>query len=198
MTRLRVVSLGVALALAATALAAVLLARGGKEASSSAGTGTQVSGPQGGAAQDPLTPRAGTDVHLGRFTLRSGRVVRLRTTETEGGHTCLVEADAEGEGSACFRGGLFGTHRASFTISSNGGPRRFSELRLVGVAAPEVATVVVETTSGERNVLELNERNAFLFESTAAELGRDAVPSALVLYGRNGRLVERIEIPHLR
>lgn len=157
-------------------------------------SGNPLDGPEPG-----LQVRAGSRAEVGEFELRSGRKLRLQTADTIDGNSCVINLDpGSGQSSICLEGGLFERRRAAFFVNSNGGPERFSELYLGGVAVPGIGVVALVKTDGGSVELPLNGSRAFLYESTTAELERDVLPTALRLYGRSGRLVETITIPGLR
>lgn len=141
-----------------------------------------------------------TESEVGTFGLGPGRTLDVMTAKTIDGKSCLVHEDpVRGSGMMCLEGGLFSLNRAAFSISSDGGPERFSELMLTGIAAPEITRVVVAKTNGKGEEVALNGEGAFVFQSTPDELKQDIVPAGLRLYGgRSGRLVEWIRIPNLR
>ena len=150
-------------------------------------------------AERRLNVKEGTRKAVGQFTLRGGKTLRLDTADTTDGKSCLIDDVSDvSAGSACLENGLFALRKAAFVVNSNGGPDRFNELQLVGVAAPGIGAVSVSKTDGTSVELRLTRDGAFLFESTPAELEQDILPSALQLLGRNGKLVERIAIPSLR
>jgi hypothetical protein len=149
----------------------------------------------GGGAPDPLAVRPGSRRELGRFVLRGGRTLRLEAAETLAGKSCLLEVDVSGTATSCLDGGLFALHRAAFGVSSEGGPDRFTALRLAGVAAPEIASITLVRTDGSSVELGLSRRQAFVYEAAEAELAAGVLPAALVLEARSGRVVEEIAIP---
>lgn len=143
--------------------------------------------------------RPDTRRSLGKFELRSGRTLRLYTVETTRGEACLVDADERsGAGSTCLENGLFGARRVAFVVNSNGGPTRFSELQVVGVAHPSVHSIRLARTDGSAVDVGLNGDRVFVYDSTAEELGHDVLPSSLELYGRSGKLIESVVIPSRR
>lgn len=154
-------------------------------------------------APKALPGEAGKDVKpgsrkaLGTLALPSGRRLSLRTIETTDGETCLVDVEEPSlvAGSTCHKGGLFAHSRVVFSINLEGGPSRLAGVTLLGVAHPAVASVSLRTSDGEATTLELNEHGAFAYEAPAHALARDVVPAELVARGRNGRVLETIEIP---
>lgn len=143
--------------------------------------------------------KPGTTKDIGRFVLRGGRELRLRTYETADGMSCLEDREGtSGPGATCAEGGLLRGRRAVYSITFDGGPARFARLYLLGLAAPGIGSVAVQMTDGSVVRAALSPERAFVVESSAAELAQDVVPSALLLYGLSGRLVERIEIPTQR
>ena len=199
----------VAVAATTIGIAAVLVAvsvRWGRTdestASSAQKSGSQVSQPSVADDDDPLARlEHSLDVaqetweDVGAFGLRGGRKVRLHTADAAHGKSCLIESEASEASSMCLDRSLFGLHRAAFMIGSNGGPDRFSDLHLSGVAAPAVGGVTLVLTDGSSSELALTDDRAFLFESKASELARGVGPAALRLFGQNGRLLETIPIP---
>jgi hypothetical protein len=149
-------------------------------------------GTQGGRPQF----KQGTRRLVGLFKVAKGRTIRVSTGETTDGQGCLIEEE-EGAGlaSSCLEGGLFSTRRAELMISSMGGPERFSELRVVGVVAPSVGGAFLDKSDGTSVALALNDQRAFVYESSAAELESGVVPSGLRLTGRNGRVIETVDLP---
>jgi hypothetical protein len=133
---------------------------------------------------------------LGEFELGGGRRVRLMTVDTLDGKSCLLDDDSSsGTGATCLEHGLFARRRVAFLVSFEGGPDRFSELRVAGVAAPGVRTVSVVKTDGSSIEVKLTRERAFLFESPAADLAARIYPTALRLYGASERLMETVTFP---
>ena len=209
-TRLAAIGIGLAGAALVTALMLAL----GSGADESAGSATSspanavpaaASGDRSGSEsaleriQARIGAKPGSMRRVGTFGLGRGRTLRLYTAQAADGASCLIdEADGLGAGSTCLESGLFHSRRAAFSVNSNGGPERFGELQVVGMVAPEIGSLTVVLTDGSVTEAALNEHRAFLYESTVSDLARDALPAALRLYGRNGRLVETISIPALR
>lgn len=159
-------------------------------------TAVSSTGSHGTAA---LRVKAATRKAVGQFRLRGGGTLRLETADTEGGHGCLVDVEVgAASGSSCFEGGLFAQQKVAFSVNFDGGPDRFRTLYVLGIAAPGVAAVTLSKSDGTSARLELNGARAFLYESSAAELARNVLPSGLEAFGPSGRLVERIAIPSLR
>ena len=143
-----------------------------------------------------LSLEAGTKRTLGEFELGAGRRVRLMTADTLDGKSCLFDDDSiSGIGATCLEHGLFARRRVAFLVSFEGGPDRFSELRVVGVAASGVRSVSLVNTDGSSIELKLTRERAFLFESPAADLEARTYPTALRLYGASGKLVETVTFP---
>lgn len=134
---------------------------------------------------------------VGEFALRGGRTLRLHTAATRDGLWCLIDVEepSGGASSSCHPGTPFSGSKAIWVINMDGGPRRFADLYLLGVAAPAITVVALTKTDGTTVDAEPNADGVFFFESSPTELERDALPSALRLYGRNGKLVETITIP---
>jgi hypothetical protein len=139
--------------------------------------------------------KAGSKRLVGSFELRKGQAVRVSTVDTVDGAGCLIEEDGEGESSSCLEGGLFTSRRAELVVSSIGGPERFDELHLTGVAAPDVRTVQLVKTDGAVVDLPLTPQRGFVFESPVGDLDADVYPTALRLLGANGRLIETVAFP---
>jgi hypothetical protein len=141
-----------------------------------------------------MTP--GTKRLLGVFELADGRSVRVSTAGAASGKACVIEEDGKGGPSAgCQENGLFGARRVAFSVHSDGGPGELDELYVVGVAAPDVRAVELVETDGRAVRLELSKGQAFLFQSTAANLAARVYPTALRLYGPSGRLLETVTFP---
>ena len=140
--------------------------------------------------------KAGSKKSLGEVQLSDGRRVRLFSADTDDSKSCLIEDDPEtGPGAGCLEGGLFHARKAAFSVNAQGGPDRFDELYLVGVAAPSVRSVAVVKTDGDSVALELNAERAFVFESPTADLEARVYPVGLRLFGPNGKLVETVTFP---
>jgi hypothetical protein len=143
-----------------------------------------------------LSLDTGTTRTLGEFELGGGRRVRLMTADTLDGKSCLFDDDSiSGIGATCLERGLFTRRRVAFLVSFEGGPERFSELHVAGVAAPSIRGVSLLKTDGTVVELRLNAGRAFLFESPAADLEARTYPTALRLYGASGKLVETVTFP---
>lgn len=201
------VGIGVALAIGGLALA-IGERRDGNDpgAEAVASTAASVSAPaaKGSHAsaferlEERIGAKPGSSRRIGEFVLSGGRALRLYAVEGEKGALCLIDEIEEfGLGSTCVEPG-FRTRRAAFSINSNGGPGRFGEMHLVGVAAPGIASMEIVLSDGSVAPVALNSQQAFVHESTAPELERDALPAALRLFGSSGRLVDTITIPALR
>jgi hypothetical protein len=153
----------------------------------------------GDAVPSAVRERTGTRRELGRVTLRSGEVVRIRSFETVDGMSCLEDVRGDsGPGSSCVHGSLLGGRSAFYSISSDGGPARFSSMVVVGLVAPRVASVALEKTDGSVTAGTLSRDRAFAIELSPAELAADVLPAALLLFGKNGQQVERQAIPSPR
>jgi hypothetical protein len=139
--------------------------------------------------------KADTKRVLGSFELRKGRTSRVSTADTVDGLGCLIEEDNGGEMSSCLEGGLFSARKAELVVSSQGGPDRFSELHVVGIAAPSIRGVWMVKTDGTTVQLPLNAQRAFVFESSAEDLDAKVYPTSLRLHGQSGRLVETVDFP---
>ena len=145
-----------------------------------------------------IDAKPGSRRPLGEFTLAGGRSLRLYSVETRNGKSCLVDEDpGVGQSAGCLEGGLFGLRRAAFSVNTDGGPDRFDELYLIGVAAPGIRGVDVVETDGSHRSLELNSEHAFLFQSSPSDLAAGVYPKGLRLYSAAGRLVETITLPPL-
>jgi len=146
-----------------------------------------------------LQVEEGTRNAVGEFGLGGGRTIRLHTADTTDGKSCLIEEGPRiGWGSTCLENGLFGQRKLVFFVNSDGGPERFTELYVGGVAAPGIAAVSISKNDGSTEELLLTSERAFLFESTASDLERDVLPSGLRAFGRNGKLVQFVRFPSLR
>lgn len=149
-----------------------------------------------GALQPAVRERLGTRKALGRVTLRSGDVVRIRSFETVDGMSCLEDVRGDsGPGASCVHGSLLGARRAFYSISSDGGPARFSSLVVVGVVASRVESLALELTDGSVVSGTLSRNQAFAIEVMPTELAAGVLPAALLLFGKGGELVERQPIP---
>jgi len=147
-----------------------------------------------------LSVEPGTRRGLGRFPLRGGRTLQVRTVRTTDGMSCLVNVEEPSlvGGSSCHEGSLFSPYRVLFVVNSDGGPGRFTDEYLIGIAAPEVALVALERTDGSVDETRPNAHGAFVIQSSPRDLERDALPAALRAYARDGSLVEAHEIPSPR
>jgi hypothetical protein len=148
-----------------------------------------------GASGQSHQLKAETKRQRGIFGLGSGRDVRISTAETVDGKACLIEEDGIGEAGSCMEGGLFALRKVEFLVSSQGGPERFTELHVAGVAASAVRGVSVLKTDGESVRLAVNEDRAFVYESSPSDLAARVYPIALRLYGSNGKLVDEVSFP---
>jgi hypothetical protein len=150
---------------------------------------------------DERRPRfkAETRKQLGRFRVGHGtdasRLVGLSSVTTEDGSECLVEDDLDGESSSCLDGGFFALRKAEVLVSTAGGPDRFDELYVAGIVAPGVRAARVVKADGSEVVAELSPERAFVYESTAADLEARVYPTAVRLFGPNGKLVGSVTFP---
>jgi hypothetical protein len=187
----------IALAIALTAAAAAGL-MAGQDEPQVAPRGVDVSD----GARSPLpgeralSARPETRKAVGRFALRGGRALEVRTLQTTDGLACLVDVETPSlvGGSTCHDGDLFAAGPVVFSINSDGGPARFSDEYLVGLAAPEIALVSIEKTNGSRVDARPNMHGAFVVESSPRELRDDVHPAVLRAYADGGALVETIEL----
>jgi len=142
---------------------------------------------------------AGTRKQLGRFRVGHGknasRLVGLSSAMTEEGSECLVEDDVDGESSSCLDGGFFALRKAEVVVSTAGGPDQFDELYVAGIVAPGVRAARVVKTDGSEVATELSSERAFIYESTAADLEAKVYPTAVRLFGANGKLVGTVTFP---
>jgi hypothetical protein len=120
----------------------------------------------------------------------------LWVAPTQKGETCLVDAGDAAVGAACGPT-LFGPHKLAYTQATDGGPppRPFTLLRLSGVAAPGVGSVVLELSDGSNVVLVPNDAGAFVYDESSAALASGITPVALVARDESARQVDRIELP---
>ena len=190
---------------ALVALASAKVLSGSEKALTSSPSGRLVSSatelpnaPAGEAFQNAIHAKAGSRHDFGEFRLRTGRAVGLYSVDTTDGKSCLVDDDTRvGPSAGCLEGGLFRVRRAAFSVNSTGGPGRFEELYVIGVAAPGIRAVDLVRSDGSRVRLDLSSERAFLVESTAVELEARIHPAGLRLYAAGGQLVETISFPPL-
>jgi hypothetical protein len=140
--------------------------------------------------------KAGSKKSLGDVRLSDGRRVRLFSADTDDSKSCFIDDDPEaGSGAGCLEGGLFQVRKAAFSVNARGGPDRFEELYVLGVAAPSIRSVAVVKADGHSVALELNAAHTFVFESPTADLEARVYPVGLRLLGPSGRLVETVTFP---
>src|SRR5262245_21049398 len=135
-----------------------------------------------------------TREELGLFRVARGRV-SLSTADALEAGACLIEGDRDGETSSCLDDGLFATRKAELIVSSGGGPGHFDELQVVGVVAPSIRSARLVKTDGTEVELVLNARRAFVYESPAGDLAAQVYPTALRMFGSNGKLVDTVDFP---
>lgn len=151
---------------------------------------------QVGDSGKKLVLESGSERSLGAFGLGRGKTLRLATAQTADGQACLLESGQDDPGSSmCLDGGLFGVRRVAFTVDSQGGPDRFTELRVPGVVAPDIRGAEILKTDGSSAPVALTSTGAFVYESPSADLQRGVYPSGFRLYGPNGKLVETVRFP---
>jgi hypothetical protein len=148
-------------------------------------------------AADMTRPRFKPETRndLGRFDLSMGGRVSVSTAQSVDGKECLIEDDDQGESSSCFDDGLFSTRKAELVVSSMGGPEQFDEVHVTGVVAAGIRSARLVKTDGTGDELDLNARRAFLYQSSASDLEARIYPTAVRLYGPNGKLVETVDFP---
>ena len=143
--------------------------------------------------------KAETRKELGRFRVgggqNKGRLVGISSATTDEGSECLIEDDVDGEASSCLVDGFFATRKAEVVVSTAGGPDRFDELYVAGVVAPGVRAARVVKTDGREVATELSSERAFLYESPPADLEAKAYPTALRLFGQNGKVMGMVTFP---
>jgi hypothetical protein len=149
------------------------------------------------ALQRQLQVRPESKKSIGEFELQRGKSVKLTTATTVDGHWCLIDdqGPSGGAGSTCAENGPFARSKVLFSINMDGGPKRFTELYLLGVAAPDIRTVALSRTDGSTLTAQPNAEGGFVFESSSTDLESRVFPSSLRLYGPSGRLVETVDIP---
>jgi hypothetical protein len=120
----------------------------------------------------------------------------LWVAPTADGDTCLLDTATDAVGASCGPT-LFGRHKLAFTEASDGGPppRPLTLLRISGVAAPAVSSVVVELSDDSSTTLAPNGDGAFAYEEPAEQLAAGAVPVALDSRDGAARRVDRIDLP---
>jgi len=163
------------------------------DTSSSPPTARFVAATAGEKGQPRFRPETRSD--LGRFALGKERHVTVSTAKTFDGRDCLMEGDEQGETSSCLEGGLFSSRKAELVVSSMGGPEQFDELYVAGVVAPGVRSARLVKTDGRETDLQLNAHGAFVYESASQDLTSRVYPTALRLFGPNGRLVATVDFP---
>ena len=201
MTMRRVILLAALVAVAAGVGVAFAVSRDG--GSSAAGTVPEADGQISSVETAPLPGERGLKVRpgsrraVGEFRLRGGRTIQLRTLATSDGKSCLVEVEKPSgvAGSSCFDGELFAGQKVVFAINFDGGPERFGDMYLFGVAGPEVARVAVERTDGSSVDVEPNAEGGFLVQSSPQDLELNLLPTSLRLFARGGAPLGVIEIP---
>ena len=129
-----------------------------------------------------------------RVGLFGGR--SLWVAPTQKGETCIVDAGDAAVGAACGPT-LFGPHKLAYMQATDGGPppRPFTLLRLSGVAARGVGSVVVELSDGSDVVLVPNDGGAFVYDESSVGLASGITPVALVARDESARQADRIDLP---
>jgi hypothetical protein len=135
-----------------------------------------------------------TRKELGVFRVGQGRV-SLSTADAVGGGVCLVEGDGDGETGSCLDDGLFATRKAELIVSSEGRPGYVDELHVSGVVAPGVRAARLVKSDGTLVELRLNSSGAFMYESSAGDLAAEVYPTAVQMFGPNGKLVGTVDFP---
>jgi hypothetical protein len=186
-------------------VASVAILQGAESASTRAHrTSEQSLREVGASGQEGIVPRAvrerpGTRKEVGRVRLRNGDVLRIRIFETIDGMSCVEDVQGDsGPGSSCAHGDLLDGRNVFYSISSDGGPARFSSMVVVGLVSSRVGSIALQKTDGSSTPGALSRDRAFAIELTPTELASDALPAALLLFGRNGELLERRGIPSPR
>jgi hypothetical protein len=148
---------------------------------------------------EELKVRPETRKVLGRFPLPQGGEVTLEIARTRGAQSCVIDTSPSGvEGRSCSDTRFFDDEHVVWSITGDGGPERFAELYVSGIAGPGVARVVILRSDGTTAEASLNRERAFVVAGTADELARDAVPAGIRAYGRGGKLLESVDIPRVR
>ena len=171
------------------------VAAGGPASHSVVVSGADVSTSSVGTFQRPEVDRS-TEHTLGSFRLSTGRVATLETADATGGLTCLLDQlDLQQPGETCLQNGLFARRKVAFSVNSQGGPGRFSEMYVVGLVAPGIDSATLMKTDGSAATLSLNDEGAFVFESPADDLDAGTYPTGFRLYGPSGKLVQTVMFP---
>ena len=143
-----------------------------------------------------LELKPGSERRLGVFKLGHGRDLSLSTADTTDGKSCLIESgEADADSSVCLEDGLFTLRKVAFSVDSQGGPQRFSELHVPGVVASGIRSAEILKTDGSSASLDLSSEGAFVYESPESDLEQAIYPNGFRLYGPSGRLAETVHFP---
>jgi hypothetical protein len=158
-------------------------------------------------ARDRLPPSAallayidpGSARRVKSFRLASGREHAVFLTRSnDGEQVCLFDTDlvtGQQSGGCNDETSVFAGRKIQISVGFEGGPTQATirDVRIVGLAAPDVASVRVELSDGTAQNLELTADRAFAWAMPQGDLDRGLQPRAVVAIGRGGRPIDRAE-----
>jgi hypothetical protein len=153
--------------------------------------------PPSAALLDYLDP--GSARRVKSFRLASGREHAVFLTRSKDGEqVCLLDTDlvTGQQGGGCNDAkSVFAGRKIQISVGFEGGPTpaTIRDVRIVGLAAPDVASVRVELSDGTVQNVELTADRAFAWAMPQGELDRGVQPRAVVAVGRSGKPIDRAE-----
>jgi hypothetical protein len=158
-------------------------------------------------ARDRLPPTAafldyvdpGSARRVTSFRLASGREHAVFLSRSKDGEqVCLFDTDlvTGQQGGGCNDAtSLFAGRKIQISLGFEGGPTQATirDVRIVGLAAADVASVRVELSDGTARKVELTADRAFAWAMPQADLDRGLRPRAVIAIGTGGKTVDRAE-----
>lgn len=120
------------------------------------------------------------------------------TRSKDGEQVCLFDTDlvTGQQGGGCNDAtSVLAGRKIQISLGFEGGPAQetIRDVRIVGLAAPDVASVRVELSNGTARRVELTADHAFAWALPKGDLDRGLVPRAVVAIGRGGGTIDRAE-----
>ena len=133
------------------------------------------------------------------FRLASGREHAVFLARSKDGkQVCLFDTDlvTGQQGGGCNDAtSVFAGRKIQISVSFEGGPTpaTIRDVRIVGLAAPGIASVRVELSDATARTVELTADRAFAWAMPQSDVDRGVQPRAVVAIGRDGKPIDGAE-----